>query len=203
MSLENGKVGVTLTGMPGSGKSAIGRRLQMPGWIFHDHDNDWMESPSIWLGKDGVADKIRKEGDIKFLEFENEFTIKNYWRRGEKKNFHLDRMIFASSWSLPRSEEAMKHIQERTHVIFLEMPIDYVLENIKKRCDGATRIVGMNGWPNKEAPIHITLEEELSFREKLYKENCDSIFLSGPGEKIDLRVKRFRLFLEEILWEKL
>lgn len=199
MSIEWWKVGITLIGLPWSGKSALAKRIELPGWNYHDHDDNGLENPEIWLGKGWVARLLEQVWDRAFLRFEGNFTVQNYGRKNEWKPFILDTMIFASSGSLPRSKHAMDYIRERTFVVCLDMPIDTVLENIYKRPDGAGRIVWMNGWPNGEQPMHKTLEEELQYRKKLYQDNADAVFLYKWNQAIEERAREFQDFIEKVI----
>ena len=199
MLSETGKVGITLIGLPGSGKSALAKRVKIDWWKPHDHDDHWLENPIFWLGKWWVAKRINKIWDTAFLWFESNFTIQNYWRKDENKPFSLENTIFASSGSLVRSPAAMQHIRERTFVILIDTPIEKALENIKKRPDGSGRIIGMNGWPHGEIPMHNTLEEELRYRETLYQQSCDAIFLHQKGMPIDNLARQFEKFIMQII----
>jgi len=193
------KVGITIIGFPGSGKSALAKRVSLDGWTHHDHDDYGLEHPELWLGKWWVAKLLEETWDTAFLNFEWNFTIQNYGRSNEWKPFILDKMIFASSGSLPRSKKAMDYIRERTFVICLDMPIEIAIENIKRRADGSGRIVWMNGWPNGEKPMHMTLEEELKYRKELYQKNSDAIFLYTWKQEIDERAREFQEFIEKII----
>jgi shikimate kinase len=140
-----------------------------------------------WNMRQGVS-KIRKK-----------ITIRNYGRLEENKPFHLNNTIFASSGSLVRSPRAMQHIRERTFVILIHTPIERVLSNISKRPDGAGRIIGMNGWPHGEKPMHATLEEELRYRETLYQQSCDAVFLYRGWVSIDDLAKEFEKFVIQVI----
>lgn len=199
MLFEAWKVGIALVGLPGSGKSALAKRVEINWWKYHDHDDDWLESASIWLGEWWVAKRIADIWDIAFLWFESNFTIKNYWRRSENKPFSLDSVIFASSGSLVRSPKAMQYIRQRTFVVLIDTPIEQALKNIKKRSEGSGRIIGMNGWPHSETPMHNTLEKELRYRETLYQQSCDAVFLHQKDMLIDSLARQFEKFIMQII----
>lgn len=199
MLSANGKVGIAIIGLPGSGKSAIAKRIKINWWNHHDHDDHWLEDPSIWLGHWWIAKKIIDIWDSAFLQYESDFTIQNYGRASEGKLFTLDNIIFASSGSLVRSPSAMQHILERTFVILIHTPIEQALKNIENRSDGSGRIIGMNGWPHDEKPMHNTLKEELQYREALYQKNCDAVFLHQGNMSIDNLTREFEKFVMQAI----
>lgn len=179
------KVWWALIGPPWSGKSTLARIIseRCPKYRYHDHDDDWLD-PTIQtkLWHSSIDDAVKKMGDQAFLQFEWKFTIENYGRADENPKFSLDGVLFASSGSLVRSEKAIEHIRERTYIILLDVPINTVLDQIRKRQWGAWRIIGINGWPNGEEPKHKSLEDELRFRYELYQTYQDSILEHHPGE---------------------
>lgn len=171
--------GFTLIGAPWSGKSSVGKlaahllekHLEVRR-IFHDMDNDGLEWPNGW-GKGGVARQLSMLWDDGFLEAEWDFVLWNYWRITEWKPYNLDRLLFASSWSLPLSK-AMEHIRARSKVILIDVPVD-VLElraSPHGRIDGNTRIVGMNG----AHPRFSALRAALKYRWEIYKHSTHITF---------------------------
>lgn len=201
MSFKIEKTGITLIWPPGSGKSTLSWHLtrHMLWWNLHDHDDHGLELELKARGYVSIADAISKIGDRAFLDFEEWFTCENYGNHEEAKIFSLDRTIFASSGSIVRSKKAIVHIRKRTHVILLDTPIAIAISHIQSRPGGAWRIIGMNGWPNDEKPLHETLEEELFYRESLYKKYQDSIFPYQKWESPEETGKRLHIHIMDIL----
>jgi Shikimate kinase len=174
MSLLTQKEGITLIGAPWSWKTTIWGLLDpyLEWWEFHDMDDDGLQNPQVWWGSDWVANKLHELWDNGFLEAEWRFVLDNYGRKAEWKYFSFEKTLFSSTWSLPLSPEAMKHVRERTHVILIDVPISILVERSNKwRPDGNSRIVGMNG----KTPQFKTLEETLEYRWEIYRKSADII----------------------------
>lgn len=202
MSLSYWKVGITLIGSPWSGKSTLGRIIhkKIPTILnFHDHDDHWLEPELIRISYLSIADAIEKIGDREFLNFEEIFTTQNYGRTNENKKFSLDNTLFTSSGSLVRSETAIEHIRTRTHIIFLDTPIDTVITQIHNRSGGSWRIIGINGWPKGEWPMSENLEAELRLRDGLYRKYQDSILEHRPRETPETTAMRLLKHIQDIL----
>lgn len=167
------KQGITLIGAPWSWKTTIWKLLRpyLSWYDFHDMDDDGLQHPECWWGKDWVAKKLIELWDHEFLKAEWQFVLDNYGLKNEWGRFSFERMLFSSTGSLPLIPEAMQHVRERTLVILVDVPID-ILEmraSPNGRLDGNTRIVGMN-W---ERPQFNTLRETLEYRWEIYKNSCD------------------------------
>lgn len=205
LSLASWKVGITLIGPPWSGKSTLARiiheRLSTT-LNFHDHDDNWLEPELIRRGYWSITDAIEKMGDRAFLNFEEEFTIQQYGRADENKQFPLDHTLFASSGSLVRSKAAIEHIRARTHIILLDVPIDTVITQIYNRTGGSWRIIGINGWPNGEWLMSENLETELRFRYDLYRTYQDSVLEYKPWENPEQTAAKLLTHIESLLWDR-
>ena len=85
-------------------------------------------------------------GDQGFIQFENNFALQHYGRVSEEAHFPLDHTLLSTSGSLfVYASEAIQHFRNRTYVILIDIPVSDAIKRIKKRSDGASRIIGMNG----------------------------------------------------------
>lgn len=107
--------GVTLIGMPGAGKSTIGKMLaKQIGFKFVDLD-------ILIKEKEGrsQADILEKDGADALLSAEEKHTM----------DLDLGKTVFSPGGSIIYSPEAMEKLKNETRVIYLELP----LKDIKKR----------------------------------------------------------------------
>ena len=150
---------VVLIGMPGCGKTTIGKILaKKMGREFLDVDDFIFEV----TGKDS-ADYLEKLGDDGFLNFEEAIVDEI-----NKKN-----AIIACSGSVPLEEEGMGHLKKDAVVVWIDVPEELIEARIKSRIDTDTRIVGAQT---------MTLDEILKLRQKKYEENNDIHFtLTGDA----------------------
>ncbi len=192
------KTGVTLIWLPWSGKTTLSKAVieKLPEWHIHDHDDDGLES-TYGLGKWWIARYIEEYGDSAFLRYEEDFTLAHYGNREEWKTFHFDTMLFSSSGSIILSEAAIEHVRKRTHTILIDIPRCVVLRQIQERDDGTERIVGMHGGPN-EKPRSYSLEEELIFRESLYKKYADVSLRYHPWESLEITSDRLHRIIQNL-----
>lgn len=195
------KVGISLLWLPWSGKTWLLKWLHIPWYHLHDLDNNGLENIVVWYGKWWVAALVSSIWDRCFLEKESQFLMTHYGRTWEWKFFTLDKMILSTSGSIVKVAESINYLRERTHTILLrtssddQAEIERVLENIRKRSDWATRIVGMNGWPNWEEAESKDIEEELWKRMALYRQYADHIFEYPFTRKKNERSDALREFL--------
>ncbi|MDR3546709.1 MAG: shikimate kinase [Candidatus Pacebacteria bacterium] len=140
--------GVTLIGMPGSGKSTIGQLLaQQLGLLFLDLD--------IYIAaqeKKKVAAIIGERGDTVLAQLEEKCALL----------VPLDDTVFSPGGSIVYSAKAMERAQSETDIIFL----DVSLEEITKRLENAAER-GIVGLREK------SLEELYNERLPLYQEYAD------------------------------
>ena len=107
--------GISLIGMPGAGKSTIGRQLAgRLNWRFVDLD-------SVLEEKTGQppAEFIKEKGERAFLELEGKLAL----------GLDLTKIVFAPGGSIIYCQKAMEKIRRETTVFFLDWPV----EEIKKR----------------------------------------------------------------------
>ncbi len=138
------KTNVTLIGMPGAGKSTTGiilaKNLSL-GFL----DTDIL----IQINRAKPLQQILNErGHIYLREIEEDEVLK----------INIESNVIATGGSVAYSERAMKHLQEISHIVFLEVSYDELTRRIK---NFSSR--GIAKEPNQ------TFEELYEERQKLYK----------------------------------
>ncbi|MDP3999395.1 MAG: shikimate kinase [bacterium] len=123
--------GITLIGMPGAGKSTIGKKLaDSLGWKFLDLDILIQEKTGL-----APAEFIGKNGDTAFLELEEELSL----------DLNLAETVFAPGGSIIYSTRAMNKLKSETQIFYLDLP----LEEVKKRLGPKPLergIIGLARW---------------------------------------------------------
>ena len=114
-----GEPTIALVGLPGSGKSAIGRRLgQQLGWRFVDSDH------SI---EDRIGCTIRaffeREGEDAFREVEEQVLA--------DLTFSLRRSVMATGGGSVLRASNRQHLRERTHVVYLRSSPEELLRRLR------------------------------------------------------------------------
>ena len=115
------KNSISLIGMAGAGKSSIGIELaKRLNCALIDSD----ELIEDQYGK-SLQNILDKEGYIKLREIENLII----------KNINFDKTILSTGGSAVYSDEAMRHIQQYSKVIFLEVPFSQTLKRVPNFLD--------------------------------------------------------------------
>lgn len=110
------KNSISLIGMAGAGKSTVGRELaSILNFRLIDSDTLIEEQQGKSLQK--ILDE---EGYIRLREIENSVL----------KNLHFKEIILSTGGSAVYSDEAMKHIQQNSKVIFLDVSFNKILERV-------------------------------------------------------------------------
>jgi shikimate kinase len=119
---------LTLIGMPGSGKSAVGRILAARlGWNFVDTDRAIESQQCLPL-----QDVINRIGDEAFRRLEEETVL----------NLPVEeRTVIATGGSVVYSEPAMRHLAAISTVVFLDAAMEEIRCHIAS--EGPRGIVGM------------------------------------------------------------
>lgn len=121
---------LTLIGMPGSGKSAVGRIVaERLGWDFVDTD--------LCIEK-GYACKLQEVVD--------RVGVEEFRRIEEQAVLALapqECTVISTGGSVVYSEPAMRHLRALSTVVFLNVPIQVLNRHIAK--DAPRGIVGMDG----------------------------------------------------------
>jgi len=110
------KNSISLIGMAGAGKSTVGRELANI-LNFRLIDSDVLIEEQQGKSLQKILDD---EGYIRLREIENSVL----------KNLHFKEIILSTGGSAVYSDEAMKHIQQNSKVIFLDVSFDKILERV-------------------------------------------------------------------------
>ena len=110
------KNSISLIGMAGAGKSTVGRELANI-LNFRLIDSDVLIEEQQRKSLQKILDD---EGYIRLREIENSVL----------KNLHFKEIILSTGGSAVYSDEAMKHIQQNSKVIFLDVSFNEILERV-------------------------------------------------------------------------
>ena len=149
---------VILIGMPGTGKSVVGRALaERLGYTFIDADDVIVETAGKTL-----PEILRTDGLDTFLEIEA--------RVGETMEY--ENTVIATGGSMVLYEKAMEHLKENGVVVWLETPLSQI--NDRMPDDLTDRGIA--------APQGMTIRQIYEQREPLYAKDADLIVASKDGE---------------------
>ena len=144
---------VILIGMPGTGKSVVGRALaERLGYTFIDADDVIVETAGKTL-----PEILRTDGLDTFLEIE----AREY-----------ENTVIATGGSMVLYEKAMEHLKENGVVVWLETPLSQI--NDRMPDDLTDRGIA--------APQGMTIRQIYEQREPLYAKYADLIVASKDGE---------------------
>lgn len=150
---------VVLIGMPGTGKSAVGRALAEK-WNYAFVDVDDLIAAE---GGKSLPNILRADGLDAFLELES--------RVGE--TLTCENTVIATGGSMVISEAAMLHLKENGVAIWLETPLSQIHDRMPE--DLVDRGIA--------APAGMTLREIYEQRQPLYARYADLIVVSCAGEE--------------------
>lgn len=140
---------ITLVGMPGSGKSSIGREIaKVLDYSFVDIDDLIRQKTGCTL-----QDIIDAKGDEALVEMEEKIVME----LGVD-----DKMVISPGGSIVYSEKAMNYLKEKSVIIYLHTP----LSRIKKQINNQTSR-GIVGLKNRN------LENIFAERLPLYQKYAD------------------------------
>ena len=149
---------VILIGMPGTGKSVVGRALaERLGYTFIDAYDVIVETAGKTL-----PEILRTDGLDTFLEIEA--------RVGETMEY--ENTVIATGGSMVLYEKAMEHLKENGVVVWLETPLSQI--NDRMPDDLTDRGIA--------APQGMTIRQIYEQREPLYAKYADLIVASKDGE---------------------
>ncbi len=148
---------IVLIGMPGTGKSVVGRALaQRLDYTFVDMDDLIVEATGKTL-----PEILREDGLEKFFKIE------------EKVGMELDRAntVVSTGGSMVLYEDAMEHLKENSVIVWLETPLSQIVERMP--ADLIDRGIA--------APAGMTIRQIYEQREPLYAKYADLIVASRDG----------------------
>ncbi|MBU1089676.1 AAA family ATPase [Patescibacteria group bacterium] len=159
---------ILLLGMPGSGKTKIGKllakKLQRK---FIDVDEFIFKK----TGKDS-AEHLAELGDAEFLKFE----------AGLVKKIKMTDAVIAASGSVPLVAEGIEHLKKNAFAIWIKPSLEIIEKRVRGRSDGTSRIVGAQTK---------SLQEIWQWREKTYQSHHHAILeieKETPAEEVAKRV---------------
>ena len=133
--------GITLVGMPGSGKSTVGQILaKQLGWNFVDLDILIKEK----IGKTH-QEILEEQGEKEFIKLEGKLTTV----------LNFENTVFSPGGSIIYSEDAIEKLRNETEIFYLNLP----LQEIKKRLGEGIDYRGIVGL--KEKGIEALFEERV------------------------------------------
>ena len=148
---------IVLIGMPGTGKSVVGRALaQRLDYTFVDMDDLIVEATGKTL-----PEILREDGLEEFFKIE------------EKIGVELDRSdtVVSTGGSMVLYEDAMEHLKENGVIVWLETPLSQIMERMP--ADLVDRGIA--------APAGMTIRQIYEQREPLYAKYTDLIVASRDG----------------------
>ena len=149
---------IVLIGMPGTGKSVVGRALaERLNFTFVDVDDLIVEA----AGK-SLPDILRTEGLKAFLDLEGQV--------GEALD--CERHIIATGGSMVLSEKAMEHLKKDSITVWLETPLSQISERMPEDL-----------WDRGIAAApEMDIREIYEQRKPYYAKYADLIIVSREGE---------------------
>lgn len=165
---------IVLIGMPGSGKTKIGKllaaKLARP---FVDVDKLIGEK----TGKDS-AKHLADLGDDGFLAFEAKIV----------RQINHSGAVIASSGSVPLKEEGIEHLKQNGVLVWMDIPLEIIAARVNKRSGGTSRIVGAQT---------MTLEEIMAFRREKYEQYRDLHFTIAEEKPAECVLDALHDFLRQ------
>ena len=143
--LQDQMLNISLIGMPGSGKTTLGKKLaKKTGRTFVDLDDKFMEEYNIT-----PAQVITQKGEDEFRRMETELA---------KKILPQSGLVIATGGGIVTRKENWFYLRANSRVVYIERPLSFLLKQ-----DTSNRPLSQN---NK-------IEELYKIRVPLYEELCD------------------------------
>ena len=140
--------GITLIGMPGSGKSVIGKQLAHHlGWDFVDLD-------ILIKEKEGKshAEIMKEKGEHELLQLEELYTL------GLDFNLPTGGLVFSPGGSIIYSRRAMEKLKSETKIIYLDLPYEEIKSrlgnNLENRGIIGLTLRGLGSLYQERTPIY-------------------------------------------------
>lgn len=138
------KKGITLIGMPGAGKSTVGKLLAKKiGYDFLDLDILIKEKEGR-----GHAEIVKEKGDAELMRLEELHTL----------GLDLNKTVFSPGGSIVYSAAAMEKLRAETKIIYLELPLSEIKRRLGKSANdrGIVGLAekGLDGLYGERAPLY-------------------------------------------------
>ena len=154
--VDEGKC-ITLIGMAASGKSTVGRAVaEQIGWA--SVDTDFLIESAYGARLQDITDRLDKEA---FLDVECRIIL----------SLRMQRAVLATGGSVVYRPEAMRYLASLGPVVFLDVPLEIILERIARKPDRGLAI----------APGQ-TVEDLFREREALYRRWASCRVVAGDIE---------------------
>ena len=146
---------IILIGMPGCGKTSIGRLLSKKlNMEVIDFDDDVIEVEM----KKSCGDVLAELWEENFLDMEEKLAL----------NLKLENKILSCSWSVPLKQKAMDYLKTQWKVIYIDIPVETIEKRLKRM--KVDRIVGMKDMTLKEILKYRQWFYEKSFHHRFYND---------------------------------
>ncbi len=157
--------GLTFIGMPGAGKSAVGKRIaQRLGMKFIDLDDYILETQGM-----SHHEIMVQKGEPALIKLEDDLTL----------GLNLADTIFSPGGSIVYSKKAMEKLKKETIIVYLVVPLEIVKRNSgdKINRNGIIGLAGkgIEGLYNERTPLYDACADikvdcqETDLREKVEK----------------------------------
>lgn len=134
---------ITLIGMPGAGKSLVGRE------VARQLDFRLMDTDDLIRQQTGltIGENLARMGDERFIQLEEEVVL----QLGD-----FDHCVVSPGGSVIYSRKAMEFLQPRSVVIFLQVPLEVVLGRVEPH-RGVVRLRGrtLEDLFNERLPLYV------------------------------------------------
>lgn len=178
-TLKKNMENIILTGMPGSGKTTLGKILaEKLGMKFIDFDDDVIES-QMWKSVWELLWELWDEG---FKEMEEKL-----WR-----NLRIENTVLGCSGSLVYAKQTMENLKKQWTIVYLKVPAPEIEKRLEKM--KTQRIIGMR---------YMSFEDIFFQREKLYEIYGDLVFeYSGSNMEHICDTLISMIPKPEVVWNK-
>lgn len=150
---------VVLVGMPGAGKSTVGKALAAKLKVGYIDTDDML---AVRTGK-AVHDLIQELGVEDFAELEGQVV----------KSLEAHDCVIATGGSVVMHTKAMDHLKKLGKVVFVDAPLRDIIDRV-----GGAVARGVAGAHN------MSIKQIYEMRRPVYMEDADLVISNGEGEDI-------------------